>query len=146
MRLFRLFSIVLIVILTATLTACAESDDSAIDIAALCDEMLAADSFPEMLNIRTGDSREERGFSAISNLDYTKVEAFNLYYAADGTSYELAVIALKDAGDMNTLEASLKAHIHTRIEQYRNYDATQVSRAECDDPAAVRAVFDKVVR
>jgi hypothetical protein len=156
-----LLSLILVVILTLSLVSCGQSAAPAVDVAALCDEMLSADSFPEMLNIRSGDSREERGFSAISDMDYEKVEAFSLYYAADGTSYELAVICLKDAADMKALEKSLDAHIHTRVEQYRSYDATQVMRAEnavvavsgrcaalimCDEPSAVKAVFDRAVQ
>ena len=161
MKRITIISAAILLSVAMCLASCSGNADPSIDVIALCDEMKAADTFPEMLNIRSGDGREERGFAAISDLDFPKVASFSLYYAADGSAYELAVISMKDAADIPALEASLEAHIHTRVEQYRNYDASQVPRAEravvavsgryaalimCDDPAAVRAVFDKALR
>ena len=132
-----------------------------IDIAALAQKMQAAADWPGMLAVSSGDERAQRGFEAISTLDYGKVDAFSLLYASDGASYELAVIRLKDSADMPALEQSLKKHIETRAETYRYYKPDQVARAESaavavhgryaalimsSDNAAVKAVFDQAFR
>ena len=125
---------------------------------ALVEEMRAAGEWPPMLTVDDADSRAQKGFSTISTLDYGKVDAYTLIYAADGSSFELAVIRLKDSADMPALEQSLKKHIEKRAESYRYYKPDQVARAEgaavvshgryaalimCSDNASVRAVFDK---
>lgn len=149
----------IILALMILLCACgSEASDKAVDLSALTEDMRAATALPAMLSIRSGDERAERGFAAISDLDYDKVDAYSLLYAADGTAYELAVIRLKDEGDSAAMEASLRAHIDSRAETYRTYNPEQVPRAEsaviashgryvalimCDDPAAVKAVFDR---
>lgn len=150
----------LAVICTA-LTGCGSpaADDAGIDIYALADEMSAAAKLPDMLSIRSGDDRAEKGFAAISDLGYGKVEAFSLQYAADGSAYELAVIELKDPSDMAALEKSLRTHIENRIQQFRYYDPDEAPRAEgaiaavsgryaalimCDDNSSVKAVFDRI--
>ena len=150
----------LILTVMLLLSACSGggADAAKVDVGALTKEMQAAARLPEMLAVRSGDSKAERGFAAISDMDYDKVEAFSLLYAADGSAYELAVIRLKDAADAQALRDSLQKHITKRAEQYRQYDPSQVSRAGgaavavhgeyaalimCDDNAAVKAVFDK---
>lgn len=149
--------------LCAVVTACGSSDDreeKKTDVQALAQQMRAASQWPELLTVSSGDSSEQKGFSAISSLDYGKVDAYTLFYAADGSAYELAVIRLKDGADMPALEQSLKKHIEKRTESYRYYKPEQVPRAEgavvavhgayaalvmCDDNAAVKAVFDKTI-
>ena len=155
MKMTALFAAVLMIL---SLAACGTPDDKAVDVYALADEMAAAVELPEMLNINKGDSKEVKGFAAISDLDYSKVNEFSLMYSSDGSAYELAVIKLGDASDMKKLEASLKEHIEKRVKQYRQYDAEEVPRAEsavvvtngayaalimCDDTAAAKTVFDK---
>ena len=140
----------------AVLTGCGGSEDN-VDINALTEKMSAASSLPEMKTIRSGDERAERGFAAISSLDYDKVDAYCLMYAANGYAYELAVIKLKDEGDCAALQETLKAHIESRAQTFRTYDKEEVARAEGavvavhgryvalimgDDNAAVKAVFD----
>ena len=158
-RTFLRAAAALLALLTLFLLAACQSgsaDDR--DIYALTDDMRSAAEWPELLEIRRGDSREQKGFAAVSDMDYDKVDDFDLLYAADGSAYELAVIRLKDESDIKELESSLKRHIESRVSQYRYYDASQVSRAQsaavavkgkcaalimCDDPSAVKAVFDK---
>ena len=151
----------LILLCGAALTGCgADGGRKAADVDAdaLMQRMQEAATLPGMLAIRTGDERQERGFAAISTLSFEKVEAFSLLYAADGSAYELAVISLKDEGDVEALKNTLKAHIDSRAQTYRTYSPEQAPRAEaavvaahgrtvalimCDDNAAVRAVFDQ---
>lgn len=157
----RLCAVLAMLVLCAVMLTGCGSDGAkvdAVDPDALIGRMQEASVLPAMLSIRSGDERAERGFAAISTLAYDKVDSFSLLYAADGSAYELAVIRLKDAADSKALEDSLRAHIDSRVQTYRNYDPTQVSRAGsavvavrgsyaalimCDDSAAVKAVFDK---
>lgn len=151
----------ILMLCSVMLTGCGSDsakEDGAVDIDALTRRMQEASDLPVMLTIRSGDERAERGFAAISTLAYDKVESFTLLYAADGSAYELAVIRLKDISDSKALEDTLRAHIDSRVQTYRNYDAAQVPRAEgavvalhgryaalimCDDNPSVRAVFDQ---
>lgn len=128
-----------------------------VEPAALLHQMEEAAVLPAMKTVADTDANGERGFAAICDLDYDKVEAYSLLYAADGSAYELAVIRLKDAADIAALEQSLKKHIDNRVAQYRVYKPEQVDRAAgavvaahgsyaalimCDDNAAAKAVFD----
>ena len=153
-----------ICVLLAALTVCAAlagcqgaGEKDTVVVSGLTSSMKDASAFPEMLEIKSGDSSAEKGFAAISDTDYASVDDFCLYYAADGSSYELAVIRLKDESGVKALEQALTAHVENRVKQYRYYDPEQVQRAEnavvttrgryaalimCDDPAAVKAVFD----
>ena len=131
-----------------------------IDLTILADEMQRAAPWPEMKTATDAGSSAARDFGAISDLSYDRVDAFCLLYASDGTSYELAVIRLKDAVDTPALERSLKKHIESRVEQYRYYMPDQVERAAgaqvvtrgcyaalimCDDNDAVKAVFEQEI-
>ena len=146
----------------AALTGCGsggEQPSAEPDVNTVIEEMRAASELPQMLSMNSGDERGERGFAAVSDLDYEKVEAYSLLYAADGSAYEIAVIRLKDAADSAALEQSLRRHIENRVRTYRQYSPEELPRAEsaaaavhgryaalvmCDDVAAVKAIFDKV--
>ncbi len=148
-------AIIAVTALCACQTSVPEKSDT--DIHKLAENMTAAAKMPDMLNACTGDSGAESAFGAISDLEYGKIEEFTLYYAADGTAYELAVIELKSADDMKELEESLKEHIENRVKQYKYYNPEEVPRAEgaavvsngryaalimCDDVTQVKAIFD----
>ena len=155
----KVISLLLALLFAAAVFAgCGGGEESKVDCGGLASQMAAASEFPSMLTINSGDDNEERGFSAISDLSFDKAASFSLMYASDGSAYELAVIELKDAGDMKALENSLRAHIENRVKQYKYYDPEQVSRAEsalvasrgryaalimCDDASAVKTVFEK---
>lgn len=120
--------------------------------------MLAADSsLPEMKTVSSSDENASELFGYLSKESYDLVEGFFLAYAADGQSYEIAVVALKDAKDTPTMTDSLKAHVSDRVLLYKNYSPEQVTRAEkaqilsngryvalvmCDDQAAVKKAFE----
>ena len=139
---------------------CGGSGAPDIDTVDLIGKMSEVCELPEMLTISTGDSREQKGLAAISDMDIGKVAQYSLMYSADGSAYELAVIRLKDESDVKAMEESLKKHIDSRVQQYKYYDSTQVSRAEsaivavhgqyaalimCDNSAEAREVFDKAL-
>ena len=129
-----------------------------IDIHSLAEDMRASTELPDMLSVKTGDDIAESAFGSISDIEYDKIDEYTLFYASDGTAYELAVIKLKSADDMGELEKSLNAHIENRVKQYRYYNPEEAPRAEsalvvnngryaalimCDNVAAVKAAFEK---
>ena len=146
---------------TMIMTGCGGTDSAAVDTVELLAQMSEACELPKMLSISSGDSREKKGFAAVSDMGYDKVAQYSLSYAEDGSAYELAVIRMKDSADARALEESLKKHIEKRVEQYKYYDAAQVSRAEdatvavngayvalimCDNNAEAKAIFENAVR
>ena len=93
--------------------------------------MCAADpSLPEMSRISTSDENAADLFTYFSKLDYEKVEAYFLSYAAKGTAEEIGVIVLKDGRDADECKKSLEAHLQDRINLYKTYAPEQVKRAE----------------
>ena len=124
--------------------------------------MLAAEpNLPEMKTVSSSDENAAELFGYLSSASYDKVEGFFLAYAADGTAYEIAVVALKDAADVPAMTDSLKAHLNDRVLLYKNYAPEQLKRAEraqilsngryvalvmCDDRAAVQAAFEAGIR
>ena len=142
-----------------SLTACGKNKtEDDFDMDALREDMLNASELPEMLSADSSGDNAERKLASLTDIDYDKVADFFIEYAADGSSYEIAVIRLKSADDVKTVEKDLHSHIESRTEQYRYYQPDQAPRAEsaivvtadtcvalimCDDPSAVKAAFEK---
>ena len=124
--------------------------------------MLGADeTLPEMKSVSSSDADAESLFSYLSDFDYSKVEGFFLSYAVEGDSYEIAVVALRDEGDVTAMKESIEKHVAGRVELYKNYKPDQVSRAEtakvaicgryvalvmCDKVDAVLDAFEKGIK
>ncbi len=137
-------------------------DAPIVDMGELCAAMISADeSFPAMTTVDSSEEKASKLFIYISEMDYSKVDGFLLSYADDGASYELAVIAVKDRGDVREAEASLKEHLESRINLYKNYSPENLPNAEaalvgtngryaylimCDDPNAVKAAMIEKIR
>lgn len=120
-----------------------------------------APSLPEMNAVSNSDENAAELFGYLSDLDYEKVEGYFLSYAAAGEAYEIAVVCLKDAADVPSLEDSLKAHVDGRVNLYKNYAPERVQQAQaarivsegrytalimCDEQDAVQAAFEAGVR
>lgn len=128
------------------------------DMKQLAADMAAADSsLPEMLTVTDADADAEVSFASVSDMSYDKIAHYLLVYSAAGKADEICVIAVKDAADAEEAKKSLKSHANARVRMYREYDATQVSRAEhaqvfeqgnyavliiCDHADAVKAAFE----
>ena len=124
--------------------------------------MLAADpALPEMMAVSNSDDKADELFAYLSDLDYSKVDGYFLAYAADGMAYEIAVVALKDEGDVSELKDSLIRHVEGRVNLYKSYAPDQVEKAEdaeivtngryvalimCDDKEAVKAAFEEGIK
>ena len=64
--LLRLAAALLALLMLFGLAACQSGSDNDVDIHAVTDEMRSAAAWPDMLEIRKGDSREQKGFAAAS--------------------------------------------------------------------------------
>lgn len=153
-------SLVLVIAMCFALCACGETKE--ISIYDLQKSMLTADSsLPELRLASSSDSDGETKFAYLSDIDYSKVSGYFLAYAADGMAYEIAVICLKDKGDVPDAEASLRSHLAGRVNLYKTYEPTQTQRAEnalivprdncvalimCDDANAVKAAFEDFLK
>lgn len=156
----RTVSLLLALCLCFCLCACGESRET-VSMYDLRVEMLsAAGKLPDMLSASSSDDNANSSFSYISDMDYDKVEAYFVSYANELASYEIAVIAVKDASDVSVAADSLKQHAQNRVDFYRSYGVSEVPRAEnalvftdgryavlimTDSNSAVRSAFDDFV-
>ena len=120
-QIYRKFTaLVCVLLLTACMAGCgaqttAQEAGAAVDMQALQESMLAADTtLPEMKVVTGDDEQAELNFTAFSDLDYDRVKDYFYAYAADGDSQEIAVVQLKDAGDAAALMNSMKDHLEDR--------------------------------
>lgn len=110
----------------------------------------------------SADSDPADKLSYVSDVEYSKVDAFFISYAkeAKGDPSEIVVIAVKNTEDVQTASDSLRAHVDRRIQLYSTYDPEQVPALEnaliftkaqyavliiCDNSGAVRTAFEKFI-
>lgn len=126
----RFTALILTLLLCLSVCACGDNDElvSMYDLRVEMEK--AAGYLPDMLSISSADEKGEASFSYISDIDYDKVDAYFVSYANGPESYELAVIAVKDASDVSEAEASLKQHRQNRVSFYESYAVSEVQRAE----------------
>lgn len=86
----------------------------------------------EMKYASSSDKNPEDLLAHVSNIDYGKVKAFFISYAANGTGNadEIVAIQVKKKADLNEAAASLRIHLDTRKTLYATYDKTQVAKLE----------------
>ncbi len=157
----RLVSGLLLLILCLSLCSCGGDKEtvSMYDLRVAMEK--AAEDLPEMLSVSSSDEKGEVSFGYISDIDYDKVDAYFVSYANGPESYEIAVIAVKDAGDVSEAEASLKLHRQNRVSFYESYATSEVQRAEnalvfssgryavlimTDNNSAVKAAFEDFIK
>lgn len=122
---------------TWMLTAClgcaggADSDEPDLDPEVIGQAMLDVDTtLPEMVAHSSKDDDAEDSFSFLSDLGYSKVEAYFYAYADAGTAEEIAVIKLKDKSDAAAMMESLNDHVEARQGTFEEYDPEQVPLTE----------------
>ena len=120
-QIYRKFTVLVgVLLLTACMAGCgaqttAQEADAAVDMQALQESMLAADTtLPEMKVVTGSDEQAELNFCAFSDFDYDRVEDYFYAYAADGGSQEIVVVELKDAGDAAALMNTIQSHLEDR--------------------------------
>ena len=116
---YRLAALVCVLMLAADAVGCGgkteQKTDVAVDMQALQEAMLAADTtLPEMKVVTSEDEQAELNFSAFSDFSYDRVQSYFYAYAADGGSQEVVVVQLKDASDAAALMNTMKAHLEDR--------------------------------
>lgn len=120
----------------------------------------ADDTLGEMLSADSSAEDAEDLFSYISDMDYSKVDKFFVSYSKEGNADEIAVIAVKNSGDVSEAEKSLKVHVQDRINVFTQYAPDQVKKAEkaevfisgkyavlmiCDKQAEVKKTFTEFI-
>ncbi len=161
----RLILIILSVILASSLVACGTGEVSpdapTVSMYDLRVAMLEADpALPEMISVSSADDSAKDNFLYLSELDYEKVDSYFLSYAKDGSAYEIAVIAVKDAADVAEAKLSLEHHLEGRKNLYKNYSPEDLPLAEaaqvgssgryvylivCSDVKAVKTAMEKMI-
>ena len=153
----RVILIITAICVLLAFTACSAQPASDIDVIGTGKAMVDADeNIPAMKSVSSESDDAAGLFASLSDMDYGKVASYYLAYAADGTAYEIAIVALKDTADVKECEKSLQAHIESRIKLYKAYTPEEVPRAEkaeivtrdncvalimSDNNPAVKAVF-----
>lgn len=138
-----------------------EAPQARVDMERLEEAMMAADdTLPEMKSISSRQEDGEELFSALSDVDYDKVQDYFFCYAAEGTASEFAVIFVKEEEDVSEVEQSLRDHIESRKLSYQNYAPDQVEVAEKalvfsngnyvayvmhKSPSYIKAAFEKMM-
>lgn len=122
-------------LLAAALTGCGGTKDAdqsdaqaAVDMDALCKNMLAADTtLPEMVTVTDKDDQAELNFGSFSDFSYDRVAAYFYAYAKEGGSEEIAVVELKDAQDAAALMTTMQDHLKDRRGALESYAPDQLT-------------------
>ncbi|MBO5246529.1 MAG: DUF4358 domain-containing protein [Eubacterium sp.] len=102
-----------------------------VDMQALQDVMLAADTtLPEMKVVTSEDEQAELNFSACSTFSYDRVASYFYAYAADGGPQEIIVVELKDGTDAAVLMNTFQEHLKERQGVLESYAPDQLAFIE----------------
>lgn len=97
------------------------------DLSKMEKAMLGADTtLPEMIVVRGTEEDAELNFTALSDLDYDRVEDYFYAYAKDGSASEIAVVRMKDVNDITPMMDSINKHLKTRRGTMEEYKPEQV--------------------
>ena len=122
-------------VLLAAILLCACGSDTAgkVSLYDLKSKMASAtDKFSDMTYASHEDTDAESIFKNISDMSYSKVHSYCIYYATNGTGNadEIAVIQVKNSGDLTAARQSLEAHLQKRKSLYSTYDKSQLKKLE----------------
>lgn len=123
----------MISILALAFAGCSGESKEQVSMYELNKAMCAAtDNFKDMKYTCAEDGNEEEVFSNISEMSYSKVNNFFVTYAMEGkgNADEIAVIEVKNKGDVTEAADSLNAHLEKRKALYATYDTSQVKKLE----------------
>ena len=123
-----------LVLVCVSLVSCGEKKETkkiTVDMQQLQKELLASDpTLPEMKTVTSEEEHAELNFTGLSDLDYGLVDSYFYSYAVDGDVQEVAVIALKEEGDVAEAMESLHKHLENRLQTLRTYSPGKVALAE----------------
>ena len=123
---------IIALLLTVCLCACSDAqNDKKVSMFDLKNAMAgASNSFSDMTYASSADPDPAGIFANISDMDYSKVDSFFIYYATDGNGNadEIAVIQVKDKRDLSLAKSELEEHVKKRIALYSTYDKSQLDK------------------
>ena len=120
------------VMLCGILSACGD-DAEEISMYDLNQALVGFTGDPDSMKYASSsDSNPEELLSHVSNIEYSKVKAFFITYASNGTGNadEIVAIQVKKKSDLNQAADSLKSHLETRKTLYAAYDKSQLPKLE----------------
>lgn len=120
------------VLLCGFFTACGD-DTEEISMYDLNQALVGFTGEPDnMKYASSSDANPQELLAHVSNIEYGKVKAFFITYAADGkgNADEIVAIQVKKKSDLNEAAASLKAHLETRKTLYAAYDKSQLPKLD----------------
>lgn len=127
-------TILLAVVLCISAVGCGKEqkkEEKAVDMKKLQEVVVAADTtLPELKTVTSEDKNAELNFTALSELDYDLVDSYFYSYAQDGDVQEIAVVALKEEGDVAEMMETLEKHVEKRIGTFQEYTPEKVELAE----------------
>ena len=127
-------TILLAVVLCISAVGCGKEqkkEEKAVDMKKLQEVVVAADTtLPELKTVTSEDKNAELNFTALSDLDYELVDSYFYSYAQDGDVQEIAVVALKEEGDVAEMMETLEKHVEKRIGTFQEYTPEKVELAE----------------
>lgn len=127
-------TILLAAILCISVVGCGKEqkkEEKAVDMKKLQEVVVAADTtLPELKTVTSEDKNAELNFTALSDLDYELVDSYFYSYAQDGDVQEIAVVALKEEGDVSEMMDTLEKHVEKRIGTFQEYTPEKVELAE----------------
>ena len=130
-QLLALFGVVCVI--ASVLCACSAKTAKDISLYDLKNAMAqATDKFSDMTYASSEDNDAANIFTNISQMNYSKVKGFCVYYATNGTGNadEIAIIQVKKSGDLTEARKSLEAHLEKRKSLYSTYDKSQLKKLE----------------
>lgn len=120
------------VMLCGILSACGD-DAEEISMYDLNQALVGFTGDPDSMKYASSsDSNPEELLSHVSNIEYSKVKAFFITYASNGTGNadEIVAIQVKKKSDLNQAADSLRSHLETRKTLYAAYDKSQLPKLE----------------
>ncbi len=108
-----------------------EGGEASVDTAKIGADLLALDAdMPEVETVTSASENADVSFAVLADFDYEKVDSFYYSYSKDGSPEEIAVIAVKEKGDIADLMKALQAHIDSRRGTFEQYTPEKVSMVE----------------
>ncbi len=123
-------AILSVVMLCGLFTACGD-DAEEISMYDLHNALVQYTGDPaSMKYASSSDANADELLVHVSDIEYSKVKAFFICYAADGQgdADEIVAIQVKKKSDLNEAAASLKTHLETRKTLYATYDKSQMPK------------------
>lgn len=109
----------------------ADPGEPSIEPEVMVKAMMEVDTtLPEMVTRSSSEAEAKDNFFYLSDLDYSKVEAYFYACADAGTAEEMAVVKLKSKSDVPAMMESLHKHVESRQGTFEEYDPEQVPLTE----------------